>query len=115
MIHAKGTGLEKADKFLGVSIADEKEIIYIVAKTVDKNAIMKSIMDNAGNEQQGEIGCIFPSCDRHGRTCGCRRSSDRSGCRSRELRRRTGNCAEERKDQADRREAHGCFRKSSFV
>lgn len=48
VIHAKGTGLEKAEKFLGVSIADEKEIIYIVAKTADKNAIMKSIMDNAG-------------------------------------------------------------------
>ena len=53
VIHAKGTGLEKAEKFLGVSIADEKEIIYIVAKTVDKNAIMKSIMDNAGINKQG--------------------------------------------------------------
>ena len=48
VIHAKGTGLEKAEKFLGVSIADEKEIIYIVAKTAHKNAIMRSIMENAG-------------------------------------------------------------------
>ncbi len=48
VIHARGTGLEKAEKFLGVSIADEKEIIYIVAKSEDKNPIMKSIMENAG-------------------------------------------------------------------
>ena len=43
MIHARGTGLERAEKFLGVSIADEKEMIFIVAKTESKNAIMKSI------------------------------------------------------------------------
>ena len=48
VIHAKGTGLEKAEKFLGVSIADEKEMIFIVAKSEMKNAIMRSIMDNAG-------------------------------------------------------------------
>lgn len=54
VIHAKGTGLEKAEKFLGVSIADEKEIIYIVAKSEMKNAIMKSIMDNAGLESKAK-------------------------------------------------------------
>lgn len=52
VIHAKGTGLEKAEKFLGVSIADEKEMIFIVAKTGDKNKIMKSIMDKAGLESK---------------------------------------------------------------
>ena len=52
VIHAKGTGLEKAEKFLGVSIADEKEMIFIVAKTDDKNRIMKSIMDRAGLESK---------------------------------------------------------------
>ena len=50
MIHAKGTGLERAERFLGVSIADEKELILIVTKTEMKNAIMKSIMDRAGLE-----------------------------------------------------------------
>ena len=40
--------MEKAEKFLGVSIVDEKEIAFIVAKAADKNAIMKSIMDKAG-------------------------------------------------------------------
>lgn len=52
VIHAKGTGLERAEKFLGVSIADEKELILIVTKTEMKNAIMKSIMENAGLESR---------------------------------------------------------------
>ena len=52
VIHAKGTGLERAEKFLGVSIADEKELILIVAKAEMKNAIMKSIMDHAGLESK---------------------------------------------------------------
>ena len=52
VIHARGTGLEKAEKFLGVSIADEKEMIFIVAKSEQKNKIMKSIMENAGLESR---------------------------------------------------------------
>ena len=48
VIHAKGTGLEKAERFLGVSIADEKEMIFIVSRSEDKRGIMKSIMDHAG-------------------------------------------------------------------
>ena len=54
VIHAKGTGLEKAKKFLGVSIADEKEIIFIVTKSEMKNAIMRSIMENAGLENRAK-------------------------------------------------------------
>ena len=52
VVHAKGTGLERAEKFLGVSIADEKEIIYIVAKAEKKNAIMRSVMEKAGLESR---------------------------------------------------------------
>lgn len=48
VIHAKGTGTEKAEKFLGVSIAAEKEMIFMVARKEGKNAIMKSIMEKAG-------------------------------------------------------------------
>ena len=33
VIHAKGTGMEKAEKFLGVSLAQEKEMIFMVTKT----------------------------------------------------------------------------------
>ncbi len=48
VLNAKGTGMEKAEQFLGVSIAAEKEMIFIVTKKKDKNAIMKAIMERAG-------------------------------------------------------------------
>ncbi len=48
VIHAKGTGMQGAEKFLGVTLAAEKEIIYIVIRKEDKNAIMRAIMDEAG-------------------------------------------------------------------
>ncbi len=48
VIHAKGTGTEEAQKFLGVSIAVEKEMIFMVTRRENKNKIMKAIMDKAG-------------------------------------------------------------------
>lgn len=50
VIHAKGTGMEQAEKFMGVSLAAEKEMIFIVARKEEKNAIMKAIMEQAGME-----------------------------------------------------------------
>ena len=47
-IHAKGTGGTQAEKFLGVTLVPEKDIVFIVARTDTKNAIMKSIMEDAG-------------------------------------------------------------------
>lgn len=54
VIHAKGTGKEAAEKFMGVSLALEKEIIYIVTKTEQKNAIMSAIMKEAGLESKAK-------------------------------------------------------------
>ncbi len=48
VIHAKGTGGDHAEKFLGVSLVPEKEMVFIVAKTEHKKAIMESIMKEAG-------------------------------------------------------------------
>ena len=48
VIHAKGTGAAHAEKFLGVSLVPEKEMVFIVAKTEQKKAIMESIMEDAG-------------------------------------------------------------------
>ena len=48
VIHAKGTGMERAEQFLGVSLASEKEMVFIVVKREDKNKIMRAIMDKAG-------------------------------------------------------------------
>ena len=45
---AKGTGAQYTDKFFGLSIAEEKEIIYIVSSSEHKSAIMTQIMTQAG-------------------------------------------------------------------
>ncbi len=48
VVHAKGTGMEGSEKFFGVSLAVEKEMVFIVVKSEDKNNIMKAIMEDAG-------------------------------------------------------------------
>ena len=48
VLHAKGTGTEKAEKFLGVSLVAEKELVIIVVKREQKNEIMQAIMEKAG-------------------------------------------------------------------
>lgn len=48
VIHAKGTGAEHARKFLGISLAEEKEMIFIVVRSEQKNVIMRAIMEQAG-------------------------------------------------------------------
>ena len=45
VVHAKGTG---GDKFLGVTLAEEKEMIYIVSTSENKKNIMHAIMEKAG-------------------------------------------------------------------
>ena len=52
VIHAKGTGTDKAEKFLGVTLVPEKEMIFIVVRKDQKNDIMRAIMDNAGLESK---------------------------------------------------------------
>ena len=54
VLHAKGTGMEKAEQFLGVSIAAEKEMIFIVTKSKGKNDIMKAIMEKAGMDSKAK-------------------------------------------------------------
>ena len=48
VLHAKGTGMEKAETFLGVSLAQEKEMIFLVVKKEAKNPIMRAVMEEAG-------------------------------------------------------------------
>lgn len=67
VIHAKGTGMEAADKFMGVSLAAEKEIIYIVTKKEQKNAIMQAIIEHAGlNSKAKAITFSLPVTDTAG-------------------------------------------------
>ena len=48
VLHAKGTGGIGTEKFFGVSLADEKDMVYIVAHSDEKTAIMRSITEQAG-------------------------------------------------------------------
>ena len=54
VLHARGTGMERAEQFLGFSLASEKEMIFIVAKKEQKNNIMKAIMENAGADSRAK-------------------------------------------------------------
>lgn len=54
VIHAKGTGMEIAEKFMHISLAAEKEIIFIVTKTEQKNPIMQAIMQKAGPDSKAK-------------------------------------------------------------
>lgn len=54
VVHAKGTGAEKAQQFLGVSLAAEKEMVFIVVRSDRKNRIMRAVMDQAGLQSKAK-------------------------------------------------------------
>lgn len=67
VIHAKGTGSQAAEKFLGVTLVPEKEMLFIVARTDRKNDIMRSIMDEAGADTKaGAVVFSLPVTDTAG-------------------------------------------------
>ena len=53
-VHAKGTGTELARKFFGVSLAAEKEIVFILAREADRKPIMKAVMTQAGMQTKAQ-------------------------------------------------------------
>lgn len=57
VVRGKGTGAELA-KFFGVSISEEKEMIYIVSRRDARDGIMKAIMENSGANTDAH-GVIF--------------------------------------------------------
>lgn len=54
LIHALGLGGEEAQKFLGISIQPEKDIILIVVKKEEKNKVMKAITEVTGINTPGK-------------------------------------------------------------
>ena len=61
VIHAKGTGINDVQKFMSVSIADEKEIILIVSPAAVKSEIMSSRLKKAGPDtESGAIVFSLP-------------------------------------------------------
>ena len=58
VLHAKGTGGRRAEKFFGVSLADEKDMVYIIAPTDRKAAIMTAINRDAGPDTRAGAICF---------------------------------------------------------
>lgn len=58
LIHALGMGGEEAQKFLGIAIQPEKDVILNVVPREDKMKIMKAIAEASGINTQGR-GIIF--------------------------------------------------------
>ena len=58
VLHAKGTGTTSAPKFFGVSLAEEKEMIYIVAAAAQKTEIMRAVMRDAGPDTKAGAICF---------------------------------------------------------
>ncbi len=48
VIHARGTGEEEAERFFGTTVGAEKEMIFIVVESKDKQNVMNAIMEKAG-------------------------------------------------------------------
>ena len=54
VVHAKGTGTELVQRFFGVSIASEQEMIFILTRSETKRPIMKAIMAKAGIQSDAQ-------------------------------------------------------------
>ena len=58
VVHAKGAGMESAEKFFGITLAAEKEMIFIVVRSEIRNAVMSAIMRDAGMETKVKSICF---------------------------------------------------------
>lgn len=58
VIKARGAGAKEAERFFGITIEPEKEIVLILAKHQDRDAIMTAVAKNAGLNSEGK-GIVF--------------------------------------------------------
>ena len=58
VVHARGTGIEDAEKFFGSVIGAEKEMIFIVSKTEKSKDIMKAVKEKAGSQTPSGAICF---------------------------------------------------------
>jgi len=58
VIPAKGTGKDRPEKFMGISLADEKDMLFIVETTANKAAIMRAVMAEAGPDTPAGAICF---------------------------------------------------------
>lgn len=58
IFHGRGTGADDAEKFFGIKISPEKEIVMIVVDSAHKDEIVSAIYDEAGLDTKGQ-GIVF--------------------------------------------------------
>lgn len=58
VLHAKGTGKSRSEKFHKVSLAEEKDMIYILATAKKKAEIMKAINQDCGTDTKAGAICF---------------------------------------------------------
>lgn len=58
VLHARGTGIHEAEKFFGVSIQPEKDVVLILVESEKKKAIMQEICKKAGLGTEGRGMCL---------------------------------------------------------
>ena len=67
VVHARGTGQDQAERFLGISLASEKDVILIVTSSEMKAEMMQNIMRKAGpGTKAGAIVFALPVTDTAG-------------------------------------------------
>lgn len=54
ILHGRGTGLHEAERFFGIEIQSEKEIVLILTLSCERRAIMAAIAEGAGLHTQGK-------------------------------------------------------------
>ena len=69
VIHARGTGQETAERFLGISLASEKDLVLIVTPSEKKTEMMQQIIHDAGpGTRAAAIVFALPVTDTAGMT-----------------------------------------------
>ena len=58
VVHARGAGIKEAEKFFGITIQPEKEMVFILAHHDEKRAIMEAICRETGISTEGH-GIVF--------------------------------------------------------
>lgn len=53
VLYARGTGTREAEKFFGITIQPEKEVVLILAHKEQRNAIMKAVCRDVGLNTAG--------------------------------------------------------------
>lgn len=58
IVHARGTGIHEAEKFFGIIVQPEKELVLILAAREEKNSIMTAICTHAELKDVGKGICF---------------------------------------------------------